>query len=400
MNERNQYRGESMLTTLLIIIYIAFISLGLPDAILGSAWPMMYQDFNVPVSAAGLSTMIVSGGTIISSFFSAKLIRRFGTGIVTTASVFLTAAGLLGIYFSPSFLWICILGIPMGIGAGAVDSALNNFVALHYEAKHMNWLHCFWGIGATAGPFIMSLFLLKENGWRIGYATIGIIQAVLVIGLVVSLPLWKKFETHTNEEEATKSDINIRALLKIQGAKPALVAFFCYCAVELTTGLWASSYLVISKGIPAEKAAKWAALFYLGITVGRLVAGFLAMYFNNKKMIRIGQIICICGALLLIIPYSSYLQLAGLILVGLGCAPIYPAMLHETPNRFGKEISQGIMGIQMATAYVGSTLMPPLFGMIAKATTFNLLPCFLVVLVLIMFVTSERVSKVCKDKMV
>ena len=264
----------------------------------------------------------------------------------------------------------------------------------------MNWLHCFWGIGATAGPFIMSMYLLKENGWRMGYATIGIIQVALVIALVFSLPLWKKFETNTNEEADTKSDINIRDLLKIKGAKPALIAFFCYCAVELTTGLWASSYLVISKGIQAEKAAKWAALFYLGITVGRFVAGFLAMHFNNKKMIRIGQIICICGAILLLVPYSSYLQLAGLILIGLGCAPIYPAMLHETPNRFGKEISQGIMGIQMATAYVGSTFMPPLFGMLAKATTFNLLPYFLLILVLVMLVTSEVVSKVCKDKTV
>lgn len=389
-----------MLTTLLIIIYVAFISLGLPDAILGSAWPMIYQDLNVPISAAGLSTMIVSSGTIISSFFSAKLIRRFGTGKVTTVSVSLTAAGLLGIYFSPSFFWICLLGIPLGLGAGAVDSALNNFVALHYEAKHMNWLHCFWGIGATAGPFIMSMYLLKENGWRMGYATIGIIQVALVIGLICSLPLWKKFETNTNEEEGTKSDINVGALLKIQGAKPALIAFFCYCAVELTTGLWASSYLVVSKGVSTEKAAKWAALFYLGITVGRFVAGFLAIYFNNKKMIRMGQIICMCGAILLLVPFTNYLQLVGLILIGLGCAPIYPAMLHETPNRFGKEISQGIMGIQMATAYVGSTFMPPLFGMLAKATTFNLLPYFLLTLVILMLVTSEIVSKVCKDKTV
>lgn len=385
-----------MLTVLLIIIYIAFISLGLPDAILGSAWPMIYQELNVSISAAGLASMIVSGGTIVSSFFSAKLIRKFGTGKVTTVSVFLTAIALLGIYFSPSFLWICLLGIPMGLGAGAVDSALNNFVALHYEAKHMNWLHCFWGIGATAGPWVMSMYLLKENGWRMGYATIGMVQVVLVLCLILSLPLWKKFETGASNEEESKADIKVGDLLKIQGAKPALVAFFCYCAAELTTGLWASSYLVVSKGISAEKAAKWVSFFYLGITVGRFLAGFLAMHFNNKKMIRMGQMICICGTVLLIMPFSDYLQLAGLILIGLGCAPIYPAMLHETPNRFGKEVSQGIMGIQMATAYVGSTFMPPLFGMLAKATSFKLMPYFLLILVATMLFTSERVNKVCK----
>ncbi len=384
-----------MLTLLLIIIYIAFISLGLPDAILGSAWPRIYQDLNVSISSAGIATMIVSAGTIISSFFSAKLIKRFGTGKVTTFSVALTAAALLGIYSSPSFLWICLLGIPMGLGAGAVDSALNNFVALHYEAKHMNWLHCFWGIGATAGPLIMSIYLLKDNGWRSGYATIGIIQVALVICLIFSLPLWEKFEFNTNKDEDSKKDTKLGTLLKIPGAKPALLSFFCYCAAELTTGLWASSYLVVSKGISTEKAAKWVSFFYLGITIGRFLSGFLAMYFNNKKMIRIGQVICICGVVLLVIPFSSYFQLAGLILIGLGCAPIYPAMLHETPNRFGKEISQGIMGIQMATAYVGSTFMPPLFGILAKATTFNLLPYFLLTLVVLMLLTSEIVSKVC-----
>lgn len=384
-----------MLTLLLIIIYIAFISLGLPDAILGSAWPKIYQDLNVSISSAGIATMIVSAGTIISSFFSAKLIKEFGTGKVTTFSVALTAAALLGIYSSPSFLWICLLGIPMGLGAGAVDSALNNFVALHYEAKHMNWLHCFWGIGATAGPLIMSTYLLKDNGWRSGYATIGILQVVLVICLIFSLPLWEKFEFNTNKDEDSKKDTKLGTLLKIPGAKPALLSFFCYCAAELTTGLWASSYLVVSKGISTEKAAKWVSFFYLGITIGRFLSGFLAMYFNNKKMIRIGQVICICGVILLIIPFSGYFQLAGLILIGLGCAPIYPAMLHETPNRFGKEISQGIMGIQMATAYVGSTFMPPLFGILAKATTFNLLPYFILTLVVLMLLTSEIVSKVC-----
>lgn len=385
-----------MLTVLLVIIYIAFISLGLPDAILGSAWPMIHQNLNVPISYAGIATMIVSGGTIVSSFFSGRVIRRFGTGKVTTFSVFLTAVGLIGIYFSPSFLWICLLGIPLGIGAGAVDSALNNFVALHYKAKHMNWLHCFWGIGATSGPFIMSFYLLKENGWRMGYATIGIIQAILVICLFLSLPLWKKFEISNDGDEEVHSDVKVSTLIKLPGAKPALISFFCYCAIELTTGLWASSLLVTNNGLSAESAAKWVSLYYLGITVGRFLAGFIAMKLNNKQMIRMGQVICIIGAMLLIMTINNNIQLAGLILIGLGCAPIYPAMLHETPNRFGKELSQGIMGIQMATAYVGSTLVPPVFGALSGVTGFGILPYFLLILMIIMLVSSERVSKICE----
>ncbi|CUN13362.1 MFS transporter [Turicibacter sanguinis] len=381
-----------MLTILLIIIYIAFISLGLPDAILGSAWPLMHTDLNVPISYAGIATMIVSGGTIISSFFSEKMIRKFGTGKVTTISVLLTATGLLGIYFAPSFIWICLLGIPLGIGAGAVDAALNNFVALHYEAKHMNWLHCFWGIGATSGPFIMSLFLLNQNGWRIGYATIGIIQAILVICLFISLPLWRQFETTQKVEEEDDNGIKIKSLLKIPGAKPTLIAFFCYCAVELTTGLWASSYLVVNDGLAVELAAKWASFYYLGITVGRFIAGFLTMKLTNTQMIRIGQTICIIGAILLVLPITSVFKLIGLIFIGLGCAPIYPAMLHETPNRFGKELSQRLMGIQMATAYVGSTLIPPLFGALSKVLGLQMLPYFLLIFLIIMLVSSEKAA--------
>ena len=379
---------------LLIIIYIAFISLGLPDAILGSAWPMIHKDLNVLISYAGIPTMILSGSTIISSFFSSKLIRRFGTGKVSTFSTFLTAVGLLGIYISPNFLWICLLSVPLGLGAGAIDCALNNFVAINYEAKHMNWLHCFWGIGATSGPFIMSLFLSKENGWRMGYAFIGIIQVILVISLFISLPLWKKFEHISNEEENNR-DVKVSTLLKLPGAKSALVSFFCYCAVESTAGLWISSFLVMKNNLSVELAAKWVSLYYLGITVGRFLAGFIAMKLNNKQMIRMGQTIAIIGVILLSISLPNNIQLVGIILIGLGCAPIYPAMLHETPNRFGKEVSQGIMGIQMATAYVGSTFVPPLFGMLSKFSGFGILPFFLLIFLLVMLFTSERVSKLC-----
>lgn len=385
-----------MLTVLLVIVYIAFISLGLPDAILGSAWTMIYEDLNVPVSYAGLVTMIITGGTIVSSLFSGKMIKKFGTGKVTTFSVFLTAMGLLGVYFAPSFIWICLLAIPLGLGAGAVDSALNNFVANHYEAKHMNWLHCFWGIGATSGPFIMSFYLLKENGWRSGYATIGIIQAILVVGLFLSLPLWRKFEDSNEEEKESSTSINVGALLKLPGAKPTLIAFLCYCGIELTTGLWASSFLVFDSGLSAGLAAKWVSLYYLGITVGRFLAGFLSIKLNNKQMIRLGQLICLLGAVLLIIPFSNNFKLVGLILIGLGCAPIYPAMLHETPNKFGQDLSQHIMGIQMATAYVGSTIVPPLFGMLSKFSGFGILPGFLLIFIVVMFISTEISNKICK----
>lgn len=385
-----------MITVLLVIVYIAFISLGLPDAILGSAWTMIYEDLNVPISYAGLVTMIITGGTIVSSFFSGKMIKKFGTGKVTTFSVFLTAMGLLGVYFAPSFIWICLLAIPLGLGAGAVDTALNNFVANHYEAKHMNWLHCFWGIGATSGPFIMSFYLLKENGWRSGYATIGIIQAILVVGLFLSLPLWRKFEDSNEEEKESSTPINVGALLKLPGAKPTLIAFLCYCGIELTTGLWASSFLVFDSGLSAGVSAKWVSLYYLGITVGRFLAGFLSMKLNNKQMIRLGQLICLLGVVLLMIHFSNNFKLVGLILIGLGCAPIYPAMLHETPNKFGQELSQDIMGIQMATAYVGSTIVPPLFGMISKFSGFGILPGFLLIFIIVMLLSTERANKICK----
>lgn len=385
-----------MLTVLLVIIYIAFISLGLPDAILGSAWTMIYEDLNVPISYAGLVTMIITGGTIISSFFSGKMIKKFGTWKVTTFSVFLTAMGLLGVYFAPSFIWICLLAVPLGLGAGAVDSALNNFVANHYEAKHMNWLHCFWGIGATSGPFIMSFYLLKENGWRSGYATIGIIQSILVVCLLLSLPLWRKFEDSKEEEKKGSTSINVKTLLKLPGAKPTLIAFLCYCGIELTTGLWASSFLVFNSGLSAGLAAKWVSLYYLGITVGRFLAGFLSMKLNNKQMIRVGQLICLLVAVLLMIPFSNNFKLVGLILIGLGCAPIYPAMLHETPNKFGKDLSQEIMGIQMATAYVGSTIVPPLFGMLSKFSGFGILPGFLLIFIVVMLLSTERANKICK----
>ena len=387
-----------MFTLLLIIIYLAFISLGLPDSLLGSAWPAMHTSMSVSLWAAGVLSMIISGGTIISSFLSGKLINKFGTGKVTLTSVAMTAVALLGFSISPSFAWLCVMAIPLGLGAGSVDAALNNFVALHYKANHMSWLHCFWGIGATLGPVIMSLFIAKNNGWKKGYLTISIIQFCLVFVLFVTLPLWKKVGKIDNKnevkEEKPTDNINV---LKIPGVKIALVSFVCYCATESTTGLWGSSYLVNYRGLSASEAARWISLFYAGITVGRFLSGFLTMKFNNSILIRLGQVICIIGTISLILPLPVYFSVIGLILIGLGCAPIYPCMLHETPKRFGKSVSQSIMGVQMAFAYMGSTFMPPLLGFIVANTSIVIFPYFLLFFILIMLLGSEKINVFMKS---
>ena len=381
-----------MVTLILIIIYLAFISLGLPDSLLGSAWPVMQTDLSVGFSSAGIISMIISGGTIVSSLLSCKFINRFGTGKVTFVSVTMTAVALLGFSISPSFIWLCIIAIPLGLGAGSVDTALNNFVALHYKAKHMRWLHCFWGIGATSGPVIMSLFIAKNNGWQKGYFTISLIQFSLVFLLFITLPLWKMFEKNDEESLDKKEDIEKISPLKMPGVKLALLSFVCYCAAESTAGLWGSSYLVNYKGLSADNAARWISLFYAGITLGRFLTGFLTMKFNNLILIRSGQVICIIGVVCLLLPLPIYFSMISLILIGLGCAPIYPCMIHETPTRFGKVESQSIIGLQMAFAYIGSTFMPPILGFIASKSSIMIFPYFLLCYILIMFICSEKIN--------
>jgi len=387
-----------MLTLFLVIIYLAFISLGLPDSLLGSAWPVMQNDLSVSMSSAGIISVIISGGTIISSLLSSKLINRFGTGKITFVSVAMTAVALLGFSASSSFIWLCVMSIPLGLGAGSIDTALNNFVALHYKAKHMSWLHCFWGVGATLGPVIMSSFIAKNNGWRQGYFTISVIQFCLVFVLFITLPFWKKLEKNDNEVVEEEQDAQKTSSLKIPGVKLVLVSFAFYCAIESTTGLWGSSYLVNYKGLTASEAAGWISLFYGGITVGRLLTGFLTMKFNNNTLIRLGQVICIMGAICLLLPLPIYFSMIGLILIGLGCAPIFPCMIHETPERFGKTASQSIMGLQMAFAYMGNTFMPPILGFIASKTSIIIFPYFLICYMIIMFISSEKINIFIRKK--
>lgn len=381
-----------MVQLLLVIIYIAFISLGLPDSLLGSAWPSMYAGLNVPVSYAGIISMIIAGGTIISSLSSAKLIRKFDIGPVTVVSVAMTAAALLGFSCSHSFWQLCFWGIPYGLGAGSVDAGLNNFVALHYKSRHMSWLHCFWGIGATAGPYMMGLCLTNGLKWNAGYQSIGFIQVILVICLVLSLPLWKVKVNSNSSITHEQISLSLKETIKIPGAGAILTAFFCYCALETTTGLWASSYMVLQKEIKSESAAKWAALFYFGITIGRFICGLITDKLGDKFMVRCGQCIAGFGTLLLWIPFGETITLIGLVLVGTGCAPIYPSLLHETPENFGAENSQSIMGLQMACAYMGSTFMPPLFGIIADYISIRYYPAYLMVFLVLMFVMAEKMN--------
>ena len=386
-----------MITILLVIIYISFISLGLPDSILGAAWPSMFPDLNVPVSYAGAISMTIAGGTIISRAFSVKIIRKLGTGKVTAISVLMTAISLLGFSISRNFVFLFLFSIPLGLGAGSVDAALNNFVALHYKARHMSWLHCFWGLGATIGPMIMSWHLTKNGSWSSGYRTVGILQLILVIILFISLPLWRRLEkTEVQNEEGKDSDLGFGQLIKVKGAKFALLSFFFYCSLEATCGLWGSSFMVLVRGITPEVAAQWASMFYMGITVGRFISGFLTIKISSHRMVQMGEGLIAFSIILLLLPSKGFILCAGLFLIGVGCAPIYPSMIHETPENFGRELSQAMIGIQMACAYIGTTFMPPLFGLIADKISIELYPYFMMVALVFMVIMTERLKRSVK----
>lgn len=388
-----------MYSLLLVIIYVAFISLGLPDSLLGSSWPVMYQQFGVPLSCVGIVSMIVSGGTIISSLLSDRLTRKLGTGLVTAISVMLTAVALFGFSISGSLIQLCLWAVPYGLGAGAVDAALNNYVALHYASRHMSWLHCFWGVGAAVSPFIMSYCLVSGWGWSSGYRSVAGIQVILTLILFISLPLWKRRPASNISGEAPSADLGLVQVLKIRGVRFVLLAFFGYCALETTTGLWASSYLVTYRGIDADTAARFASLFYLGITFGRFLCGFLADRAGDKRLIRFGMITILVGIVMVWLPVKwNLLALLGLIVIGFGCAPVYPSLIHSTPANFGKENSQAIIGIQMASAYLGSTFMPPLFGLIANHISIGTYPFYLTCFALLMFLMFEQLTRVMARK--
>ena len=380
---------------LLILIYICFISLGLPDSLLGSAWPVLHTEIHVPMSFAGILSVTIFIGTILSSLFSDRLLRRFGAGKVTAVSVVLTALGLFGFFAGDRFWMLVLAAVPYGIGAGGVDAILNNYVALHYKAQHMSWLHCMWGVGAAISPYIMSFSLVKLDAWNYGYLIVAVIQAVISFILFLSLPVWKRVDACADDETdgAAVQALSFREIFAIKGALPCFFLFFAYCSLELTTSLWASSYLVQTWAFAPEAAAGYASMFYIGITLGRFVNGFLAMRLGDHFLIRMGLAIIALGILLLFIPLHVAFALVGFVVIGLGCAPVYPCIIHMTPDVFGADKSQAMIGVQMAFAYTGFLIMPPLFGVLAEHVTITLLPPYLLVFLAVMVVTHEIVFR-------
>ena len=382
-----------MVHLLLAIIYMAFISLGLPDALLGAAWPSMVPELGAPVSFAGVIFVIISVGTVVSSLLSQRLNLRFGPGRVTAFSVAMTAAALFGFASCRTAWQLCLWAVPYGLGAGSVDACLNNYVALHYASRHMSWLHCMWGIGASVGPYIMGAVLSAGRHWSAGYHAIGVLQLALTAVLLLSLPLWKKGDGQEEGEKA--KPLGLKEIFAIPGAKPLLLAFFCYCALEQTMGLWAGSYLALYRGFTPEQAAGFAGLFFLGITLGRALNGFLTIRFSDSFLTRAGFVIIALGIAAVLLPLGDAMALAGLVLVGLGCAPVYPCIIHATPARFGAGRSQAVIGILMAGAYLGNCLMPPLFGLIANHISIGLLPPYLLLLLAVMALSHRQAVRIC-----
>lgn len=376
-----------MTTLLLVIIYLSFISLGLPDGLLGAGWPSMYRSLNVPLSYAAIISVIISAGTIISSLMSHRLTNRFGTAKVTAFSVAATALALVGFSLSDSFWLLCLIAIPYGLGAGSVDASLNNYVAVHFESRHMSWLHCFWGVGATIGPSTMGIMLTNGFGWRPGFGTVGALQIMLTVLLFASLPLWDK---GGSSNSSVGKSLSLKEIISIKGVKEVLICFFSYCALEQTAMLWGASYLSLVKGLSAEAAASFAGAFFIGLTGGRAICGFITMKLSDRQMIRLGSAVIALGCITMLLPLGTFAALAGLLLIGLGCAPIYPCIIHSTPFYFGSENSQAIIGVQMASAYCGTLMAPPVFGFIAENISTGLMPVFIFAFLILMAVMHEK----------
>lgn len=385
-----------MYSLLLALIYLAFISLGLPDSLLGSGWPVMHAELGVPVSYMGVVSMVISGGTIVSSLLSDKLTRKLGTGGVTAASVLLTVLGLFGFSVSTKFWMLLAFAVPYGLGAGAIDAALNNYVALHYKARHMSWLHCFWGVGTIIGPMILSAVLRVGGSWRMGYRAVGLMQCAVSALLFATLGMWKRSDIQQEEREA--KTLGVLDVLRLPGAKAGMMTFFGYCAVESTLGLWGATYISQVRGVSEATAASFGAMFYIGITVGRAASGFMAMKLLPKQMVRLGQALLALGCVLMMIPAGSTLSGIGLVVCGLGCAPIYPNIIQDTPVNYGAENSQAAIGVQMAFAYVGSTFLPSIFGALAGVGGYGWMPYFAMGICAMMAVLFNIQKKIVETK--
>ncbi len=412
-----------MAQLLLIIIFLSFISLGLPDAALGTAWPAMYPELGVSIGSAGMISIVVTAGTIVSSLLSGTVLGRFGTGRVNFASTLLTGLSLLGFALAPSLLWLLIFAIPLGLGAGSVDAGLNSYVAMHYKAHHMNWLHSFWGMGATLSPVILARIISRTGNWRTGYQTIATLQLVLAGVLLLSLPLWdkvkKKLPSHPIQPETMETATSGEGLalaereligpetatagsklhvFKTPGLLLALLAFFFYCGAEVSMGLWGGSLMVQVHGMAVEQAGNYVASYFGGIMGGRFLTGFLTFRYKTHTLIRVGIFISLLGACLIFLAGASVAGQLGFILVGLGFAPVFPGMIHETPARFGNYHSQRIIGFQMASAYVGILLFPPVTGWIATRISLTLLMPIVILLILALLISTEAINRLFARK--
>ncbi len=378
---------------LLLLIYLAFISLGLPDALLGSAWPVISTQFQTPVSYMGIVSLLIAGFTVISSLLSDRVNSRFGTGKVTAVSVALTAVALLGFAFSNRFWHLCVWAIPYGLGAGSVDTGLNNYVASNYASRHMSWLHCMWGVGAAIGPYVMGAVLTSGQIWNMGYLYIAFFQIALTVITLISIPKWKQ---NVGQQIEDYTPIPLTQVIKIPGVIEILLVFLCYSAVEAITGHWASSYLVLHMGLSKERAAGLAAMYYTGIVVGRAVSGFVTFRVSDKHLAYIGMGTVLAGLLMMLVSRWEFLTMVGFTVTGVGCAPIFPCIIHATPQRFGRERSQAIIGVEMASFYAGTCFIPPLFGLLVDWVGISCMPLVLIGVLLCMLLLHFRVYRIAE----
>ena len=388
-----------MAAFLLAIIYLIFISLGLPDSLLGSAWPIMQVEFNVPSSFAGYVSMTISFMTIISSLLSPKLLKIMHTKWIVIISIFLTIIGLMGFSFSSEYYMLFIFAIPYGLGAGAIDAAINHYVASHYSGSSMSFLHCFYGIGAVISPNIMSL-ALKYAHWNEGYRYTAYIQAGILFCVIISLPLWNKvnkIDENINEEEQSTSIIKA---IKIPGVILTLISFFAYCASESTCFLWTSSYFAGTKiNLNDEMIASFGSLIFGGLMLGRLISGFITNKLGDKNMIRIGVSVELIGILFILFSFDNYIiAMIGFIITGIGMGPIYPSIMHMAPYKFDKKYSSSIISLQMAFAYIGSTFMPMLFGIIQEHLGIWIMPIYLLIFLFLNILLMELSNKIVNKK--
>jgi len=383
-----------MATLLLIIIYLAFIGLGLPDSLFGTAWPAIYTELNLPLSYGSAITITCSLCTTLSSLFSVHLIRKFGTNKVTAFCTALTAIALFGFSFADSFLMLCLLSIPLGLGAGAIDNGLNAYVSLHYSATQMSFLHSCYGVGVTISPYILSQIISGDAGWRGGYRIAFFIQLFITLVTFLSIPVWGKIHGKPEAKEERKPKVlSFKELLALPGIKAVWCIFLCSCTIEFICGAWGSTFLVEYKGLPIDKAAGMVVFYYLGMTLGRFFSGILATRLSCWQIIKIGECVIAAAVLVLLLPLPTIFAAVGLFLVGLGNGPLYPNFSYLTPSNFGEENAEAVMGTEQVCAYIGCTGVPAVFGILAQVFGLWLFPVFLLVFFVPLVIATTSIMK-------